>query len=65
MAIPIDDDPTSDSIKKAIAALLTGLLAWGGSVVVSNPTQITAGEWVQAGGVAVGAFLVWLVPNQR
>jgi len=52
-----------DSVRKAIATGLTGTLAWATSVVVSTPSQITAGEWVQIGGVAVAAFLVWLIPN--
>lgn len=51
-------------IRKSIATGLTGALAWGTSVVVSAPTQVTAGEWVQLGGVIVGAFLVWLIPNK-
>lgn len=52
-----------DTVKKAVAAFLTGALGWATSVVVSNPEQVTAGEWVQIGSVAVGAFLVWLIPN--
>lgn len=51
--------------RKAIASFLTGALAWSTSVVVSNPTQITAGEWVQLAGVGVGAFLVWFIPNKE
>lgn len=51
--------------RKAIASFLTGGLAWITSVVVSDPAPIKAGEWVQFGGVAVGAFLVWLIPNKE
>lgn len=52
-------------IKKAIAAFLTGLVTWATSVVVSEPTQVTAGEWVQLlGSVVVASFLVWLIPNE-
>lgn len=52
-------------IKKAIAAFLTTLVTWATSVVVSEPTQVTAGEWVQLlGSVVVASFLVWLIPNE-
>lgn len=51
------------TIAKAIAGGLTGTLAWATSVVVSAPSQVTAGEWVQLAGVAVASFLVWLIPN--
>lgn len=62
--IDVNYESDKDTIRKAIAAFLTSALAWGGSVVVSNPPQITAGEWIQAAGVGVAAFLVWLVPNR-
>jgi hypothetical protein len=52
------------TIRKAIAQFLTGLLAWGTAVVVSEPAAISASEWVVAAGVGVGAFLVWLIPNE-
>lgn len=51
--------------RKAIASALTGIVAWASSVVVSEPLRIEAGEWVQLGGVCVGAFLVWLIPNKE
>lgn len=52
-----------NTIRKAIAAALTGLVANATAVVVSEPAQITAGEWVTIAGTLVAAFLVWLIPN--
>ena len=53
------------NVRKSIAAALTGLVAWGTSVTVSNPTHITSSEGVQLAGVLVAAFLVWLIPNEE
>jgi hypothetical protein len=51
------------TIRKAIAQFLTAAVTWGAAVTVSDEAQITAAEWVVLAGGAVGAFLVWLVPN--
>lgn len=52
------------TVRKAIAQALSGVLAWGTAVTVSGPAQITSSEWIVAAGVVVGAFLVWLIPNE-
>lgn len=55
---------TIGPIQKAVAQGLTGALAWATAVTVSEPAAVTASEWVMGAGVAVGAFLVWLIPNE-
>lgn len=55
--------PSLSPIRKAIAQLLTGIVTWATAVVVSEPGPISASEWVVLLGFAVGAFLVWLIPN--
>lgn len=50
-------------IAKAITSLVTGLMSWGGVVVASAATHVTAPEWLGLGGVFAGALLVWFVPN--
>lgn len=55
--------PLSD-IKKAIGALLTGLLAWGTAVVASDPSAITASEWIGLAGVAVTTATVYILKNE-
>ena len=52
------------AVRKAIAQALTGVLAWGGAVVVSSYDPITASEWIVLAGVGVGSFLVWYLPNE-
>ena len=52
------------TIRKAIAALLTGLLAWATAITVSPSATVTASEWVTFAGVCVAAFLTWMVPNE-
>ncbi len=49
--------------RKAVAQILTGLLAWGGAVTVSSYKPIAASEWMVLAGVIVGGFLVWWLPN--
>jgi len=52
------------TIRKAIAAAVTGLLTWLTAVTMSASEAITAAEWVTLAGVAAAAFLTWLVPNR-
>lgn len=52
------------STRKAIASALAGAVSWATAVTVSESSRITASEWVTLGGIAVTAFLVWLVPNE-
>ncbi|HEX2578679.1 MAG TPA: hypothetical protein VHK88_20210 [Aquihabitans sp.] len=49
--------------RKAIAAILTGLLGWATAVVQSDPEQITSAEWIGAATVIVATIAVYLVPN--
>jgi hypothetical protein len=50
--------------QKTISALVTGLLGWGAIVVVSDPTAITASEWIALGVAAATALGVYAVPNK-
>lgn len=52
------------TIRKAVAALITGLLTWLTAVTMSPTGAVTAAEWVTLAGVAAAAFLTWLVPNR-
>lgn len=47
--------------RKAVAAALTGTVTWGATAQVDG---ISAAEWWGLAGVLVGAFIVWLVPNE-
>ena len=49
------------TIRKSIAAALTGIATWG---ITAQPDGIDSAEWWGLFGVLVGAFLVWLVPNE-
>jgi hypothetical protein len=44
--------------RKAVASLVTGVLAWGGVVIASKPDPIPAAEWLMLAGVAVTALAV-------
>jgi uncharacterized membrane protein len=47
-------------VRKAIAAALTGVTAWG---VTAQVDGIDRAEWWGLAAILVGAFLVWLLPN--
>ena len=49
------------TVRKAIAAALTGIATWG---ITAQPDGIDPAEWWGLFGVLVGAALVWLVPNE-
>lgn len=49
------------TIRKAIAAALTGTATWGGTAQVDG---IDGAEWWGLFGVLVTAALVWLIPNE-
>lgn len=49
---------------KTIAAVVIGLLGWGGVVVASEPTAITASEWLAFGVALATALGVYQVPNE-
>lgn len=49
------------TIRKAIAAALTGIATWG---ITAQPDGFDSAEWWGLFGVLVGAILVWLTPNE-
>lgn len=49
------------TFRKALAAALTGVATWG---ITAQPDGIDGAEWWGLFGVLVGAFLVWLTPNE-
>lgn len=51
------------TIRKAVAALVTGLLTWSTATTMSASEAITSAEWVTLAGVFAAAFLTWLIPN--
>jgi hypothetical protein len=53
-----------NAVRKAIAAAVTGTVAWASAVVVSTPEAVTSGEWVSFGGIWATVVVVWLVPNE-
>lgn len=45
--------------RKTVAALVTGVIGWAIVVVASEPSRITASEWIQlavAGATALGVY---------
>lgn len=51
-----------NTVRKAIAAALTGLAVWGAT---AQPDGIDGAEWWGLFGVLAGAFVVWLIPNSE
>lgn len=50
--------------RKTVAAVVTGMIGWASAVVVSDPAQITAGEYVMLATVLATAFGVYQVANE-
>lgn len=50
--------------RKTVTAVVTGLIGWASSVVVSNPTAVTAGEWIMLATVLATSFGVYQVANE-
>ena len=48
---------------KTVTALVTGLIGWGGVVVSSVATHITASEWLFLAVAVATALGVYAVPN--
>lgn len=48
---------------KTIAALVIGILGWGGVVVNSDAASVTASEWLALGVAVATAVGVWSVKN--
>jgi hypothetical protein len=51
--------------RKTVTALATGLLGWGAVVVTSDPSAITASEWLGLGVALATALGVYSVPNDK
>lgn len=50
---------------KAITALVTAVIGWGGMVVASAPAEITAAEWLSLAVAIATALGVFSVPNSE
>jgi hypothetical protein len=50
--------------RKAITAIITGLIGWGAAVVVSDRASISASEWILLATVLATALGVYSVPNE-
>ena len=50
-----------NTVRKSLAAALTGVVTWG---VTAQTNGIDGAEWWGLASVLVGAFLVWLTPNE-
>ncbi len=50
--------------RKTVAAVVTGLIGWATVVVVSEPTNITATEWLGLAIALATALGVYAVPNE-
>lgn len=51
--------------RKTIAAIVVGLIGWASAVVTSDPSQITAGEWVTLATVVATAAGVYQITNEE
>jgi hypothetical protein len=51
--------------RKTVAAVVTGMIGWASAVVVSNPTHVTAGEWIMLATVLATALGVYQVTNEK
>lgn len=50
--------------RKTIAALATGAIGWATLVVTSEPSAITAVEWIAGATALATALGVYAVPNE-
>lgn len=50
--------------RKTISAVVTGLLGWAAVVVTSEPSPVTASEWLVLGTTLATALGVYSVPNE-
>jgi len=53
------------SVKKTVAALVTGSLGWGLVVIASDSVPVTASEWLALGVVCATAFGVYVAPKNE
>lgn len=52
------------AIRKTVTSVVGALLTWGTVVVTSDPTRITASEWLLAAGSLATALGVYAVRNE-
>lgn len=50
--------------RKTVAAVVTGTIGWAAAVVTSDPTAITAAEWVMGATALATALGVYVVANE-
>lgn len=50
--------------RKTITAVVTGAIGWAAAVVVSDPSAITASEWVMGATALATALGVYAVSNE-
>ncbi len=51
--------------RKTISAIVTGLIGWTTAVITSDPTKITASEWVMLATVLATALGVYSIANKE
>lgn len=51
--------------RKTITAVVTGAIGWAAAVVVSDPTAITASEWVMGATALATALGVYSIANDN
>lgn len=49
--------------RKTVTALVTGLIGWAAVVIVSEPSNVTATEWLGLAIAVATALGVYAVPN--
>lgn len=56
--------PSVAEIKKAIGALLVGLVGWATAVVESDSVGVTDTEWIMLATLVVGVITVYVLKNE-
>jgi hypothetical protein len=57
------ETPAMSRYNKTLAAVITGLIGWASAVVASDPTAITATEWIMLATVTASSLGVYTVAN--
>jgi hypothetical protein len=60
-----EETPILSKYRKTIAAVITGLIGWASAVVASDPTAITATEWIMLATVTATALGVYSIANEE
>ncbi len=50
--------------RKTVAAVVVGVLGWAAVVITSEPSQVTASEWLGLATALATALGVYSVPNE-